>query len=145
MSGCRSILTSDSIGMVRIKLFINKICNSVLKIKIFCGDCLSFFDIGHWMDDRLAHICANSSFKNNFIDFAQFYSDFRSTIVLFRIIINILHFVFTTLQSFSVLEGMWWSHARYLEREIPKKFNILKTEIRCLVSLAVSIFSDNLR
>lgn len=63
--------------------------------RIFCGN-------SPWLapwsaDSHLAHIDANCSFRNNFTSFMQFCSDFRSAVVLLRIIINILYFGFLIL------------------------------------------------
>lgn len=51
-------------------------------------------------DPHLAHICTNGSFRNDFTSFSKFYSDFRCTIVLLGIIINILYFCFYNFTTF---------------------------------------------
>jgi len=62
------------------------------EIRITGGSSPRFNPLG--FDSHLAHIFSNGALRNTFSGFTEFFGDFRSTIVLVRIIIDMLDLFF---------------------------------------------------
>ena len=139
-----NIRTSYSIQAISIKLFVKDIFQFSADVRIFCSNRPQFAPLH--TNPQLTHVCANGPFRDDLTSFAQLYSNFRCTIVVLGIIVNILYFSFYRFTTFFCIS--WHVVTPCMispDWETPNNLNILETGTRRPVFLVASVFSDTSR